>query len=377
VFSVSSEYSSIILFASDEGFVYLTEDGGDFVYMDLAAALKKEWAEKTFSVWLALFLIFLLAAAYTLLCCKRSLRQSINGGLKKVGKIAVKHRIAYLSLIPTFLLLAVFYWYPIASSLVLSFFDYLPKEKMIFVGMDNILKVARNTEFWLSFKNTLIFLVADLIKAILPPILFAECLLALRSQKISYWVRVFMFLPGVIPGVAGMLVWADGIYGSTSSGLLNGFLSAISPSFVSRAWLMDKSTALTCLIFIGFPWVGSYLIFFGAISGLPKEMFEAAKLDGCGWWRKLVSFDIPLIVPQIKYIFITTFIGSVQNYTLIYVTTGGDYGTNTPALMMYYAITDQKNYGIASAMGLFLFIFLVGATAVNFKMQFGRTKEDY
>ena len=98
-------------------------------------------------------------------------------------------------------------------------------------------------------------------------------------------------------------------------------------------------------------------------------MFEAAKLDGCGWVRRIVSFDLPLIVSQIKYVLITSFIASVQDYARIYITTRGDFGTNTPSLMMYLAITVQKNYGIASAMSLFLFIFLMAATVLNFRMQ--------
>ena len=228
-----------------------------------------------------------------------------------------------------------------------------------------------NAEFWISFKNTLIFLVTDLLKALLPPILFAEFLLALRSKRTSYAIRVLMFLPGILPGVASMLVWADGIFGSSSSGLLNGLISAIVPSWVSQAWLMNNKTALTALIFMNFPWVGSYLIFFGAISGVDKEIYEAAKLDGCGWLRRMIKIDIPLIVPQIKYVFIQTFIGSVQNYTLILITTGGDYGTNTPALMMYFTTVVQKNYGVASAMGVVLLIFLMVATIINFKMQIG------
>ena len=66
-----------------------------------------------------------------------------------------------------------------------------------------------------------------------------------------------------------------------------------------------------------------------------------------------------------------SFIGSVQNYTLILITTGGDYGTNTPALMMYFTTVVQKNYGVASAMGVVLLVFLMVATIINFKMQIG------
>ena len=214
-----------------------------------------------------------------------------------------------------------------------------------------------------------ILLITDLLKALIPPFIFAECILAVNSKKFSFWARVLLFIPGILPGVAGTLVWAEGIFGSGSSGLLNGFLTAVDGNFVAKAWLMNERTALNCLIWFGFPWIGSYLIIYGAISAVPSSMYEAAKLDGCGWARKIVCLDLPMIVPQIKYIFITSFIASIQDYGRIYVTTKGDFNTATPALLMYLSITKDKNYGVASAMSLFLFAFLIIVTAINFKMQ--------
>ena len=375
VFNVSTGADALLVYVSDSSFVYLTEEGGDFRYYEIDLAIAAQTADTLIVVWPVLLAVCALGAVLAGFCTFDKPRGKLKRGTALVAKVFWKHRLCYIGLVPTFLLLAIFYWYPIVYSLILSLFDYLPGEHMTFVGLDNIMLVIRNTEFWLGFKNTLIFLVTDLVKALIPPIFFAELLIATRSKNLSYWMRVLMFIPGVLPGVAGMLVWADGIFGSTSSGLLNGFLMAIFPSYISQAWLQDSSTALTSLIFFSFPWVGSYLIFFGAITGLPQEMFEAAKLDGCGWWRKIVSFDIPLIGGQIKYTFITTFISSVQNYGLIYITTGGDFGTNTPALMMYLTTTVQKNYGVASAMGLFLFAFLMAATIINFRMQFRAAEE--
>ena len=371
LFSVPSSSSSLIVYASPDSFAYLTSDGGEFKYYTLETAQSVQRQKAVFVPFTVTGALLLLVAVYATLSIFETPRTRVNGFFKKLGKTLFKHKFAYISLIPTFLLLAVFYWYPIVSSLFMSLFDYLPGERLEFVGLENFRMVFMNAEFWISFKNTLIFLVTDLLKALLPPILFAEFLLALRSKRTSYAIRVLMFLPGILPGVASMLVWADGIFGSSSSGLLNGLISAIVPSWVSQAWLMNNKTALTALIFMNFPWVGSYLIFFGAISGVDKEIYEAAKLDGCGWLRRMIKIDIPLIVPQIKYVFIQTFIGSVQNYTLILITTGGDYGTNTPALMMYFTTVVQKNYGVASAMGVVLLIFLMVATIINFKMQIG------
>lgn len=147
------------------------------------------------------------------------------------------------------------------------------------------------------------------------------------------------------------------------------------PGF-AKNWIYSASnaTAIGSLIAFGFPWVGSYLIFYGAVSGIDKSLFEAAKLDGCGWWRRMASLDVPLIFPQIKYIVITAFIASVQNYTSIYVLYGVNGQIKTTALLVYREIINA-NYGVASVMGLFIFAFLSVCTALNFKIQMKQGEE--
>ncbi len=93
-------------------------------------------------------------------------------------------------------------------------------------------------------------------------------------------------------------------------------------------------------------------------------------MDGCSWGRRIVTIDIPLILPQIKYIFITSFIASVQNYATLYILYGAESGAliKTPALLIYGEIMNG-NYGVASVMGLLLFVFLGVVMALNFRSQ--------
>ena len=185
--------------------------------------------------------------------------------------------------------------------------------------------------------------------------------------------RALLFIPGILPGVAGSLVWAQGIFGANENGLVNALIKLFVPSYANVNFF-GSSNALAILSFImfSFPWIGSYLIFYGAITGVPSSMYEAAKLDGCGWWKRIVSLDLPMILPQIKYIFITSFIASIQNYSTIYVVLGADGPIYTPALLMYREVM-RANYGTASAMSLFLFLFLAVATYFNFRMQSDKT----
>ena len=287
----------------------------------------------------------------------------------------VRHKFIYLSLVIPFILLIVFYYIPIVLGLGLSFFEYIPGVRLVFAGWDNFVSVVLSTQFWNASATMLIFLIADLLKAVIPPLFVAEAIIAVKFKRFSLVVRILLFLPGILPGVATTLVWSDGIFGSTSNSLINAFVGLFVPGF-AKNWIYSASnaTAIGSLIAFGFPWVGSYLIFYGAVSGIDKSLFEAAKLDGCGWWRRMASLDVPLIFPQIKYIVITAFIASVQNYTSIYVLYGVNGQIKTTALLVYREIINA-NYGVASVMGLFIFAFLSVCTALNFKIQMKQGEE--
>ena len=368
-FSLSVSAESIVVFVDGDSFAYVTALGEECRYYKIADAKAVQSAGTTSIVYLVLACVsFVCAAAACFMIFEKS-SDCMKNAAKKFFSAIKTHWYCYVALIPTFALLIIFYYYPIVWGLGLSFFDYIPGEKSQFVGLTNIISVIRNTQFWSSASNMLILLLTDLLKALIPPFIFAECILAVNSKRFSFWTRVLLFIPGILPGVAGTLVWAEGIFGSGSSGLLNGLLSALDGNFVAKSWLMNPKTALNCLIWFGFPWIGSYLIIYGAISAVPPSMYEAAKLDGCTWIKKIVHLDLPMIVPQIKYVFITSFIASIQDYGRIYVTTKGDFNTATPSLLMYLSITKDKNYGVASAMSLFLFAFLIIATVINFRMQ--------
>lgn len=320
-------------------------------------------------VFLALLIVSLLAGLYLGFGISDAYRARINAKFRAFFRALRKDKLVYLSMVIPVALLIVFYYIPIVLSLGLAFFDYVPGQTMVFSGMKNIIAVVSDTRFWNSAVTMLIFLVADLLKAIIPPILIAEAIFAVKFRRFSLWTRILLFLPAVLPGVATIMVWKDGVFGSTSNSLVNAFIGLFVPGFVKN-WINSAqiSTQIFSLISFGFPWVGSYLIFYGAISGINSSVFESAKLDGCGWIKRIVKMDIPLILPQIKYIFITSFIASVQNYTVFYVIYDFTGAIQTPALLMYREIINA-NYGTASVMGLLIFIFLSVATVLNFRMQ--------
>jgi len=198
----------------------------------------------------------------------------------------------------------------------------------------------------------------------LPPLIFAFFLTIMRNKSYSAITRTLLFIPGVIPGVATTLIWKTGIYGEF--GVLNALIQMMNGTPVK--FLAQTNLTRWSLVLMGFPYVGSYLIFYGAMMNVPDSYYEAAELDGITVIKRFVFIDVPLIFPQIKYVIIMTFISSVQNFGRVYMITGGDWGTKTPIFTMYKQVLDG-NYGLASAYATIIFIFLFAATVLNFRMQ--------
>jgi raffinose/stachyose/melibiose transport system permease protein len=291
-----------------------------------------------------------------------ALSESAGKAYKSVGKRLWKAKWIYLILLPSIALLALFCYYPAVSSLMYSFMDYRIGYPLRFVGFQNFTKVFADSVFWQSVRNMFIFLGADLLIAVIPPLIFAELILALKSNRSQYVTRILLYVPGILPGVAAMLVWTYGIYGV--DGLMNQVLGWFGHDKVY--FLTTPGVSLVSLIMIGFPFIGSYLILYGGLKNVPDDYYQAARLEGCSWIRRILTIDIPLVAGQIKYLFILGFIGSVQNVGRIMLTTNGVAGTNVPINIMYNNIAENE-LGRSSAIALMIFIFLAIMTALNMR----------
>lgn len=323
-------------------------------------------------VFLALAVVMLALAILLFLCIRKERRLKLKKGTVSFFKAIWRDRAIYLSLLIPFGLLITFYYIPTFLGFSISFLDYVPGVKSNFMGFQYFVEVLRSTDFWDSVGTMMIFLLADLAKALIPPFIIAELLITVKLKRFSLWVRILLFIPGILPGVAATLVWSQGVFGSSEYGLVNAFVKVFAPSFTGLNWINNSSylVRILSIVCFGFPWVGAYLIFFGALGGINTSIFEAAKLDGCPWITRVFKLDIPLILSQFKYVLITTFISSVQNYGTLYILYGTGTGDTlrTPALMMYSEIA-LGNYNTASVMGMFLFIFLAVVTVLNFRSQ--------
>ena len=282
-------------------------------------------------------------------------------------RLIKKHWLIYVVVGACFSLVGLFCYYPAIGSISLSFFDYtLESESKIWNNFGNYIRIFTASKAGLEFGNMLLFLATDVFTALLPPLIFAFFLTIMRNKQYSAVMRTLLFIPGIIPGIASTLIWKSGIY-DYPGGVLNMFIQWFNGKpfdFMNH----DIGTRIS-IIMMGFPFVGSYLIFYGAMMNVPDSYYEAAELDGITVIKRFVYIDVPLIFPQIKYVLIMTFIGSVQNFGRTYmIDQANSYQTNTPIHTMY-KYTIDGNYGMASAYATVLFIFLFGATVFNMYSQ--------
>lgn len=294
---------------------------------------------------------------------------------RKFFRALYKYRVAYLMLVPTFALMLVFNYYPVIIAFIRSFTDWNIHQPSIreikFIGLDNFVKMFREGYFLIGLQNLLILLGTSIIKVLTVPLLVAELVFMMYSYRAKYWYRFLFVLPMVVPGIVMTLMW-NRIY-DPSTGLINNLLGVMGLESLQRAWLGDPQTAIWAIVFMGFPFVNSFafLVYYGGLIDIPSSLFEAAKADGSNGWWNFTRIHIPLITPQIKMLIILTFIGTVQDFTSILVLTLGGPGTSTyvPGLELYYNATRFGQYGYACALGVIMFIVILGGTILNMRMK--------
>ena len=327
---------------------------------------KQIQAKTTLIVLIACAIALAVALVVTVLSLIFSKNIRFASWLVDVGRDLKKQWILYTILVASLIFLILFCYYPATGSIITSFFNYTrDNPERIWNNFANYKSVFTNPYAGEAFRNMFIYLFFDVLFALLPPLLFAFFLTIMRNKKYSGLSRTLLFIPGIIPGIATTLIWKTGVYGEY--GVINALIQLFGGE--STIVTQQSSTALWALILMGFPFVGSYLVFYGAMMNIPSSYYEAAELDGITVIKRFIYIDVPLIMSQIKYVFILTFIGSVQNFGRTDLITNGLWGDKTPIFQMYKLMQEHGKYGEAAAYATILFLFLFAATVINLRMQ--------
>ncbi|MFH1381119.1 MAG: sugar ABC transporter permease [Candidatus Omnitrophota bacterium] len=300
--------------------------------------------------------------------------------LKKAHREAIA---GYLFLLPNFLGFLLFTLIPVVFSLILSFvkWDILTPPK--FVGFANFINligfqhisgsfVANDPLFWKCLGNTLFLM------TIIPIEIMAALGLAVAmNQKIKgiALFRTFYFLPTITNGVAICLLWAW-IY-NNDFGLLNSLIVKIGSTFnlswEGIPWLTSVKWAKPSLMFMGL-WVmmGGYnmILFMAALQNVPRELYEAADIDGANGWQRFWCITWPMISPTTFFISVMAIIGGFQGgFMQAYIMTGGgpERSTTTLEYLIYNHLYSWQHAGYAASIAWVVFIAIFIITVFNWK----------
>ncbi|MFC4557292.1 carbohydrate ABC transporter permease [Virgibacillus kekensis] len=270
-------------------------------------------------------------------------------------------------LLPNLLGFLTFIGVPIVSSLVISFTNWDLIGTMSFAGFENYSRLVQDPEFWVSFRNTIFFILGYL-----PLVLvfgLACALLLNKKMKFRAFFRATFFLPVITSWVAVSLVW-KWLY-NPEYGLINYMLSTIGVD--GPQWLNDPSTAMFGIILasawkdIGFVMV----LFLGGLQNISPSYYEAASIDGASKLRQLWNITLPLLAPTTFFVTIISLINSFQVFDQVMIMTGGGPGGSTIVMVqnIYNHAFRYFEMGYASAMSWVLFLVIFFFTWIQMKFQ--------
>lgn len=259
-----------------------------------------------------------------------------------------------LFILPALVLFAIFNLYPLLRTFQLSFFRWDGiAPVMQYVGFSQYADIIfNNPAFWKSMANaayvTLLALTFQNGLALLLALLVSR---EIRGENIY---RTIFFLPPVLSGIVVGLIWKwiyDGNYG-----ILNHVLGLVGlHQFANYAWLAEIKTSLTAVAIVHM-WKGfgyGFIILLAGLQTIPKELYEAAKVDGADSWHQFKHITVPSMIPVFTVVTILTILGSMQIFDLIYsMTQGGPAGHTHVPITRIYQFMGNGEFGYSTAMSV-------------------------
>lgn len=266
-----------------------------------------------------------------------------------------RYYLAYLFISVPCICLAVFLIIPMFFSLFLSFHKWNGFQPWQFVGFDNYIKLFRDPIFLKSFRNTTVFVALGM--SLGPALGLITALMLNQKIRAGAFFRTAYFLPVMVSFVVLATVWKI-LY--NVDGLFNFVVVAFGGSKVH--WLSDPHIALFSIV-LASVWQGfgfEMVLVLAALQGIPRELYEAAMVDGAGAGRRFWHITIPSLRPILLFIYIIGIIGSYQVFDQIYVMTGGGPIYSTLSMVGYlYDRFHWLRLGYASTVAYVLFFILL------------------
>ena len=290
--------------------------------------------------------------------------------MNKTGK---KSWIAYLYILPMIVLSFVLVYYCIIDTVVVSFTDWDGMTDVFhFVALKNYIKMFKDHVFWTSVVNNLIFFVGTVfIQALLG---FVLAVLLKKKLPGSNVFKAIYFMP--IAMATSIITAIFRIIMDPTNGALNQFLRAIHLNGFAVNWLGDPKIALVSVIIVNiFQWMGfSMITYYAGLMSLPDDVYEAAKIDGAGFWRTTFSVTLPMLKGTTNVLIILGIVGSLKTFDIVKLLTGAGPGRSTTVMNTYLYEKAFKDFNAGGAASIGVAILIIAMVMSFLQVKFG--KED-
>lgn len=276
--------------------------------------------------------------------------------------------LAYILLSPVLIIYVFFIFYPVINGMINAFTDFsIYNNNPRFVFLDNFKELLSSPDFFVILIRTIVFVAITVAIQYVLGLAFA-LLLSLELPG-TVWLRNFAMLPWVLPMTAAVLSF-NWIF-QADYGLLNIFLRAIGKPELVKYWFGDINLAFPAVVIIhvwrNVPFYG--LVLYAGLKGIPKDLYEAADLDGASKWQFFQRIILPLIKKQSIVVILLHILFTFNNTDIILLATGGGpVGiTNVMAVNTYNLIWNQYRFGVGTASAVIMFIILIPVTLISLR----------
>lgn len=272
----------------------------------------------------------------------------------------------WLFLSPALLFFLTFVLGPFIAAMALSLFSWDLLTPPEFVGLQNFRALGTDGLLLRALGNTFIFAFASVVTHLVGGLLLALAVNRGINKVLSYFVRTALFFPFLISWAAVALLWKYVL--DPTFGIFTYYLAKI--GITAPGWFTDPNWALPSIIGIDF-WhtIGyTFLIMLAGLQTVPRELSEAALVDGAGRFRALLHVTLPLMTPTLFFASVITFIGAFQIFDPVQIITGGGPNDSTVTAVMYLYQTGFQAFqvGYASTIALVVFAVIMLVTLLQF-----------
>ncbi len=276
-----------------------------------------------------------------------------------------------LFILPTILFFVIFKYGPMIWAIYLSFTGYDIVTRPQYIGLSNYVSIFKDPIFLQALNNTLIYIVGSTIAITVLGLGLA--LIINAGIKASRFLMSSMFLTNIMPILAVCLVWRFLFH---PHGLVNQFLSPLGLGRID--WLTNSSLALPAIIIVTAWRFAPYfmVVFLAGLLAVPKEIYEAADIDGATWISRFFRITLPMIAPIVFFVVVVSALLSARIFLMPFIITGGGPGgaTRVLSMLIYETGFSYLKMGRAAAISVVLFLIMMCFTIIQIRL-FSKSEE--